>query len=79
MDAVEEIKSRLSIEDVISEYLELKRSGRNFKALSPFTSEKTPSFMVSPEKQIWHDFSSEKGGNMFSFVMEMEGLDFKGA
>lgn len=79
MDAVEEVKSRLSIEDVISEYVELKRAGRNYKALSPFSSEKTASFMVSPEKQIWHDFSSGKGGNMFSFVMEMEGLDFKGA
>src|SRR5829696_5175129 len=79
MDAVEEIKQRLSIEDVIGEYVELKRAGRNFKALSPFGNEKTPSFMVSPEKQIWHDFSSGKGGNIFSFVMEMEGLDFKGA
>lgn len=79
MDAVEEIKSRLSIEDVISEYVALKRAGRNFKGLSPFGDEKTPSFMVSPEKQIWHDFSSGKGGNVFSFVMEMEGLDFKGA
>ncbi len=79
MDAVEDIKSRLSIEDVISQYVELKRAGRNFKGLSPFSSERSPSFMVSPEKQIWHDFSSGKGGNMFSFVMEMEGLDFKGA
>lgn len=79
MDAVEEVKSRLSIEDVIGEYVELKRSGRNFKGLSPFSSEKSPSFMVSPEKQIWHDFSSGKGGTMFTFVMEMEGLDFKGA
>lgn len=79
MDAVEDIKSRLNIEDVIGEYVHLKRSGRNFKGLSPFSNEKTPSFMVSPEKQIWHDFSSGKGGNMFSFVMEMEGLDFKGA
>ena len=79
MDAVEDIKARLSIEDVIGDYLELKRSGRNFKALSPFTDERTPSFMISPEKQIWHDFSSGKGGNMFSFVMDMEGLDFKGA
>jgi DNA primase len=79
MDAVEEIKSRLNIEDVISQYVELKRAGRNFKGLSPFSSERTPSFMVSPEKQIWHDFSSGKGGNMFSFVMEMEGVDFKGA
>jgi DNA primase len=79
MDAVDEIKSRLSIEDVISEYVQLKRAGRNFKGLSPFSNEKSPSFMVSPEKQIWHDFSSGKGGNMFSFVMEVEGLDFKGA
>ncbi len=79
MDAVSEVKSRLDIEDVVSEYVQLKRSGRNFKGLSPWTNEKTPSFMVSPEKQIWHDFSSGKGGDMFSFVMEMEGLDFKGA
>jgi DNA primase len=79
MDAVEEVKSRLSIEDVISEYVQLKRSGRNWKGLSPFSNERTPSFMVSPEKQIWHDFSSGRGGNMFSFIMEVEGLDFKGA
>lgn len=79
MDAVEEVKARLNIEDVVGEYVELKRSGRNFKGLSPFSSEKSPSFMVSPEKQIWHDFSSGKGGTMFTFVMEMEGLDFKGA
>ncbi|HET7320004.1 MAG TPA: DNA primase, partial [Candidatus Saccharimonadales bacterium] len=79
MDAVEEVKARLSIEDIISEYVQLKRAGRNWKGLSPFSSEKTPSFVVSPEKQIWHDFSSGKGGNMFSFVMEVEGLDFKGA
>src|SRR5665213_1368175 len=79
MDAVEEVKSRLSIEDVIAEYVQLKRAGRNWRGLSPFSNEKTPSFIVSPEKQIWHDFSSGKGGNMFSFVMEMEGLDFKGA
>lgn len=79
MDAVEDIKQRLSIEEVISEYVELKRAGRNWKGLSPFGNERTPSFMVSPEKQIWHDFSSGKGGNMFSFVMEVEGLDFKGA
>lgn len=79
MDGIDEVKARLNIEDVISEYVQLKRSGRNFKGLSPFSNERTPSFMVSPEKQIWHDFSSGKGGNVFSFVMEMEGLDFKGA
>jgi DNA primase len=79
MDAVEDIKQRLGIEEVIGDYVELKRAGRNWKGLSPFGSERTPSFMVSPDKQIWHDFSSGKGGDMFSFVMEMEGLDFKGA
>ncbi|HEX5744099.1 MAG TPA: DNA primase [Candidatus Saccharimonadales bacterium] len=79
MDAVDEVKQRLSIEDVVSEYVPLKRAGRNWRGLSPWTNEKTPSFMVSPEKQIWHDFSSSKGGNMFSFVMEVEGVDFKGA
>jgi DNA primase len=79
MDAVEEIKSRLSVEDVVADYVQLKRAGRNLKGLSPFQAEKSPSFMVSPEKGIWHDFSSNKGGNMFSFIMEMEGVDFRGA
>jgi DNA primase len=78
-DAKEEVRSRLNIEDVIGEYVQLKRAGRNFKGLSPFTSEKTPSFTVSPEKHIWHDFSSGKGGDIFSFVMEVEGLDFRQA
>src|SRR3954465_6665373 len=78
MDAVSEVKARLNIEDVISEYVQLKRTGRNFKGLSPWANERTPSFIVSPEKQIWHDFSTGKGGDMFSFVMEMEGLDFRG-
>lgn len=76
---MEDIKSRLGIEDVVSEYVQLKRAGRNWKGLSPWTNERSPSFIVSPEKQIWHDFSSGRGGDMFSFVMEMEGLDFKGA
>ena len=79
MNAVDEVKGRLNIEDVIGEYVTLKRAGRNFKGLSPFTHEKTASFVVSPEKQIWKDFSSGKGGSMFDFVMEVEGLDFKGA
>ncbi len=78
MDEVSEVKARLNIEDVIGEYVQLKRSGRNYKGLSPWTNEKTPSFMVSPEKQIWHDFSSGKGGDLISFVMEMEGMDFRG-
>ncbi|HEY5268129.1 MAG TPA: DNA primase [Candidatus Saccharimonadales bacterium] len=79
MDAVEDIKSRISIEDVIGEYIQLKRAGRNFKGLSPFTTEKSASFMVSPEKQIWHDFSSGQGGNIFSFIMDIEGVEFKEA
>jgi DNA primase len=79
MDAKDEIKQRLSIEDVIGEYVQLKRAGRNWKGLSPFGAEKTPSFVVSPDKQIWHDFSSGRGGDVFSFVMEVEGLDFKEA
>lgn len=78
-DAKEEVRSRLNIEDVIGEYVQLKRAGRNFRGLSPFTGEKTPSFYVSPEKNIWHDFSSNKGGDLFSFVMEVEGVDFRGA
>ena len=77
MDAVADIKDRLAIEDVVAEYVQLKRAGRNFKGLSPFANEKTPSFVVSPEKQIWHDFSSGKGGDVFGFIMEVEGLDFK--
>ena len=78
-DAKEEVRSRLNIEDVVGEYVQLKRAGRNFKGLSPFTGERTPSFYVSPEKNIWHDFSSNKGGDIFSFVMEVEGLDFREA
>ena len=76
-DAKEEVRARLNIEDVIGDYVQLKRAGRNFKGLSPFTSEKTPSFYVSPDKQIWHDFSSNKGGDVFSFIMDVEGLDFR--
>ncbi len=77
--AMEEIKARINIEDLASEYLDLRRAGRNFKALSPWTNERTPSFIVSPEKQIWHDFSSGKGGDIFGFIMEVEGLTFREA
>jgi len=79
MDAAQEVKSRINIEDVVSEYVQLKRAGRNFKGLSPFTNERTPSFIVSPDKQIWHDFSSGKGGDVISFIEQVEGLDFRGA
>jgi len=78
-DAKEEVRARLNIEDVIGEYVQLKRAGRNFKGLSPFSSEKTASFFVSPDKSIWHDFSSNKGGDVFAFVMEVEGMDFRQA
>ncbi len=78
-DAKEEVRARLSIEDVVGEYVVLKRAGRNFKGLSPFSGERTPSFFVSPDKHIWHDFSSNKGGDVFSFVMEVEGMDFRQA
>jgi DNA primase len=78
-DAKEEVRAKLNIEDIIGEYVQLKRAGRSFKGLSPFSGEKTPSFYVSPDKNIWHDFSSNKGGDVFSFVMEVEGMDFRQA
>ena len=78
-DAKEEIKSRLAIEDVVGEYIELKRAGRNFKGRSPWGVDKTPSFIVSPEKGIWHDFSAGKGGDVFSFIMEVDGITFREA
>ncbi len=76
MQVSDEIKSRLDIVDIIREYINLKPAGSNFSALSPFNREKTPSFMVSPEKQIWHCFSSGKGGDVITFIMEMEGVSF---
>ncbi len=78
-DAKEEIKSRLAVEDVVGQYVELKRAGRNLKGHSPWGVDKTPSFMVSPEKGIWHDFSANKGGDIFTFIMEVEGISFKDA
>lgn len=78
-DAKEEIKSRLAIEDVVGQYVELKRAGRSFKGRSPWGVDKTPSFMVSPEKGIWHDFSAGKGGDIFTFLMEVEGITFREA
>jgi DNA primase len=75
-NVIEEIRDKTDIVDVVSHYVELKRSGSNYKALCPFHDEKTPSFMVSPEKQIYHCFGCGKGGNVFGFVMEMEGVSF---
>lgn len=64
------------IEEVIGDFVQLKRAGSNLKGLSPFTDEKSPSFMVSPTKQIWKDFSSGKGGNVVSFLMEHEHFSY---
>jgi DNA primase len=60
------------VEEVIGDFVQLKRAGSNFKGLSPFSDERSPSFMVSPVKQIWKDFSSGKGGNAVAFLMEHE-------
>lgn len=75
-DTIEEIKNRVDIIDVISDFITLKRSGQNYKALSPFTNEKTPSFYVVPTKGIFKDFSSGKGGDAITFVMEHEGMAY---
>jgi len=76
MSQAEEIKGKLDIVEVIREYVPVKAVGANFQALCPFHNEKTPSFVISPEKQIWHCFGCGRGGDVFAFVMEKEGLGF---
>jgi len=71
-NTIDKVFEQSRVEEVIGDFVQLKKSGSNYKALSPFTNEKTPSFVVSPVKQIWKDFSSGKGGNAIAFLMEHE-------
>lgn len=73
---IDKIFSTIRVEEIIGEYVQLKRAGSNYKGLSPFHDEKTPSFVVSPSKQIWKDFSSGKGGTAISFLMEIENFTY---
>ncbi|MCX8256388.1 MAG: CHC2 zinc finger domain-containing protein, partial [Beijerinckiaceae bacterium] len=73
---LDEIKARLPVSEVVRSRVKLKKSGREWVGLSPFGTEKTPSFFVNDAKMAWFDFSSGKNGNVFDFVMETEGLTF---
>ena len=75
-ETIDKIFSAIRVEEIIGEYVQLKRTGSNYKGLSPFVDEKTPSFVVSPSKQIWKDFSSGKGGTAITFLMEIEGFSY---
>ena len=79
LDTVAQIKERLSIQDIIAPYVKLTRAGRSMRGLCPFHKEKTPSFHVSPERGTWHCFGCGVGGDGFSFIEKVEGVDFKGA
>ena len=76
---LEQVRQANDVVEVISSYFPLKRAGANFRALCPFHKEKTPSFNVNPQKQIWHCFGCGEGGDVFKFVMKYENLDFTAA
>ena len=76
MDLVDDIKSKVDIAELVSQYIPLKKAGRSFKGLCPFHNEKTPSFIVSPEKQLAYCFGCNRGGDIFRFIQEIEGVDF---
>lgn len=78
-DAVQQIKERLDIVELIGTYVELKPAGKSLKGKSPFTNERTPSFYVSPDRGMYYCFSTNQGGDIFTFVEKIEGVDFKGA
>ncbi len=78
-EIINEIRQSVDIVDIISEYVQLKKQGRNYFGICPFHSENTPSFSVSPEKQIFHCFGCHAGGNVFSFLMDIEGISFQEA
>jgi len=76
MDDVDKVKQKLDIAEYIGQFVQLQRAGQNMKGICPFHNEKSPSFMVSPERQIWHCFGCQKGGDIFTFFMEYEKADF---
>ena len=78
-ETIDKIFEAARIEEIIKDFVDLKKAGVNYKGLSPFTDEKTPSFVVSPSKRIWKDFSSGKGGNVVSFLMEYDGCSYPDA
>jgi DNA primase len=78
-DAIRQIRERLDLVEVIGQYATLKKTGRTYSGISPFRSERTPSFHVWPETQTWRDFGSNEGGDLFTFIMKIENLDFKDA
>ena len=75
-DTVNEIRSKNDIVDVVGEYVQLKKQGRNYFGLCPFHNENSPSFSVAPDKQIFHCFGCGAGGNVFTFLMDIEGYSF---